>query len=242
MKKSVVVLLAALVLASSASALDIGIGYIRSGSLHGPAFIITPVPMFTIEAGVNVSHVGMSAPSFTSKYKEWESPDTEPEWTSETETLDGLKASAMEGTFGLRVMGNLQRPNALSKFYAGLGVNATQMLLKVTYNHTYENLDASVLAARAADTQTISLIGEVNVMALQCVAFAGAEIGLKDIPNFKIRAEMGYGLTLLGKIYASLSSSLTEGGDSSNYKRMLELTPNANWGETYASVGAAWYF
>jgi hypothetical protein len=116
------------------------------------------------------------------------------------------------------------------------------MLLKVTYNHTYENLPQSVLAARVADTRTVALTGEVNLMALQCVAFAGAEIGLKEIPNFKIRAEMGYGLTLLGKIYASLSGSDTWGSDTQSYIRMLELTPNANWGETYASVGAAWYF
>jgi hypothetical protein len=233
MKKFLVIVLLSLVVASAASAFDFGLGYVTSGSLQGPALVFEPFPLLTLEGGVNLMNIALVSPTVTLKGKTWMDTELEPAWPAGTTRkllgYDEIKVSAVSGTAGVRASLNLQRPNGQSKFFLGVGANVIKMLFQVNTLDTFDDGSAK-------------LNGSIGALAGEGVAFCGTELRLKSIPNFRIRAEMGYALTVLGYIQGTLERTYVDAGTGEHIKYMVELTPGLSWGKTYASVGAIWYF
>ncbi len=233
MRKFLSIVLVAMVAVAGVSALDIGLGYIKSGSLQGPTLVVEAFPFLTLEGGVNLSNVNLNTPSLTVKEKSWMDPASEPAWSAgETTTLlgyDEFKASAVSGTAGIRASFNLQRPNALSKFYLGAGANLIRMVLQIKTTDTFTD-------------GSNKLTGTISALAGEGVLFCGTELRLKSIPNFRLRAEMGYALTVVGTIQGALERTYTDLTTGEHHKLLLDITPGLSWGKTYGSIGAVWYF
>ncbi len=233
MKKFLIFILATLVFVTAASAFNFGLGYVSSGSLQGPTLVFEPFPLLTLEGGVNLMNIALVSPTVTLKSKSWMDPDPEPAWPTGTTMkllgYDEIKVNAVSGTAGIRASLNLQRPNGQSKFFLGVGANVIRMLFQVNTLDTFTDGSSKIS-------------GTISALAGEGVAFCGTELRLKSIPNFRIRAEMGYALTVLGNIQGTIERTYVDAGTGEYNKARLDLTPGLSWGKTYASVGAIWYF